>query len=39
MIALMKVDLRAEDMYWLGDTADEQAHDPCAHGNRDARDW
>jgi hypothetical protein len=32
MIALMKVDLRAEDMYWLGDTADEQAHDPCAHG-------
>jgi hypothetical protein len=21
MIALMKVDLRAEDMYWLGDTA------------------
>jgi hypothetical protein len=29
----MKIVLRAEDLYWLGDTADEQAHDPCAHGN------
>ncbi|MDH5281537.1 MAG: hypothetical protein OEW52_10375, partial [Thermoleophilia bacterium] len=29
----MKIVLRAEGPYWLGDTADEQAHDPCAHGS------
>lgn len=29
----MKVDLSAKDMYWLGDTADERAHDQCAHAH------
>jgi hypothetical protein len=24
--------LRPEEMYWVGPTADDQAHDPCAHG-------
>lgn len=33
MITPMKIVLHAENLYWLGDTAGERAHDPCAHGN------
>ena len=28
-----RIVLRAVDLYWLGDTPDQQAHDPCGHGN------
>lgn len=28
MITPMKIVLHAEDLYWLGDTASERAHDP-----------
>jgi hypothetical protein len=29
----MAIVLRVEGLYWLGETASGQAHDPCAHGN------
>ena len=32
MITLLNLVLHAEDLCWLGDTADERAHDQCAHG-------